>query len=108
MIYLDNASSTRLLPEIRDAMAPFLDAEFGNASSLHAAGRRARKAVEDARETVASSLSVDAKEIVFTSGATESNALAIEGIVNEGRHVVTSAVEHPSVSETLGRLVADD
>ena len=108
MIYLDNAATTRMRPEVRAAMEPFLDQDFGNASSLHAAGRRARRALEDARETVASCLGGDPKEIVFTSGATESNALAIAGAAEalrpRGDHLVTTAIEHPSVLETFARL----
>jgi cysteine desulfurase len=108
MIYLDNAATTRLRPEVRAAMEPFLDRDYGNASSLHAAGRRARRALEDARERVAARLGGDPKEIVFTSGATESNALAIAGAAealrSRGDHLVTSAIEHPSVLETFARL----
>jgi len=108
MIYLDNAATTRVKPEVRAAMEPFLDRDYGNASSLHAAGRRARRALEDARETVATCLGGDPKDIVFTSGATESNALAIAGAAEalrgRGDHLVTSAIEHPSVLETFARL----
>jgi cysteine desulfurase len=108
MIYLDNASTTRMKPEVRAAMEPFLDCDFGNASSLHSAGRRARRALEDARERVARCLGADPKEIVFTSGATESNALAIAGVAEalrgRGDHLVTTAIEHASVLETLARL----
>jgi cysteine desulfurase len=108
MIYLDNASSTKPHPEVLEAMAPYLGAEYGNASSLHAAGRRARKAVEDAREAVAAALGADPKEILFTSGATESNNLAIAGAAealrDRGDHVVTSAIEHPCVLESCARL----
>jgi cysteine desulfurase len=108
MIYLDNAATTRMTPEVRAAMQPFLDEEYGNASSLHAAGRRARRALEDARETVAACLGADPKEIVFTGGATESNALALlgaaEALKGRGDHLMTSAVEHPSVLEAVARL----
>jgi cysteine desulfurase len=108
MIYLDNAATTRVRPEVRAAMEPFLDRDYGNPSSLHAAGRRARRALEDARETVAGSLGADPKEIVFTSGATESNTLALRGAAEalrgRGDHIITSAIEHPSVLETLARL----
>jgi len=108
MIYLDNAATTRMKPEVRAAMEPFLDHDFGNASSLHAAGRRARRALEDARETVAACLGADPKEIVFTAGATESNALSILGVAEalKGRkdHVITSEIEHPSVLESIARL----
>ena len=108
MIYLDNAASTRITPEVRAALLPFLDSEYGNPSSLHAAGRRARRAMEDARETVATCLGGDPKEIVFTSGATESNLLAIAGVAEalrpRGDHLITSQIEHPSVLETVARL----
>ena len=108
MIYLDNAATTRMRPEVRAAMEPFLDRDYGNASSLHAAGRKARRALEDARETIANHLGGDPKEIVFTSGATESNTLAIvgaaEALRSRGDHLVTTAIEHPSVLETFARL----
>ena len=97
MIYLDAAASTPLRPEVRDVMEPWLADAGGNPSSLHAPGRRARKAIEDAREQVAAALGADPREIAFTSGATESNTWAVLGI--GGRHVVTTAVEHPSVLE---------
>src|SRR5262252_9654007 len=102
MIYLDNAASTKIHPEVLAAMRPWFE-EAGNASSFHAAGRRARKAIEDSRDAVASCLGVDPKEILFTSGATESNNLAIAGVAEamtaRGDHVVTSAIEHPCVLE---------
>ncbi len=108
MIYLDHAASTPVLPEVAAAMRPWLLDECGNPSSLHAAGRRARKAVEDARETVAGCLEGDPREIIFTSGATESNALALEGAAealrSKGDHVITAAAEHASVLETCERL----
>jgi cysteine desulfurase len=108
MIYLDNASSTRPLPEVRAAMEPFLSGEYGNPSSPHAAGRRARKALEDARERIARAIAASPKEVVLTSGATESNALALLGAAEalrpKGDHVVTTAVEHPSVLESVARL----
>ena len=108
MIYLDNAASTRLSREVHAAMTPFLEGAGGNPSSPHAAGRHARKAVEDAREVTAGCLGADPKEIVFTSGATESNDLAIRGVADalasKGRHLVTTAVEHPSVAECCARL----
>jgi len=92
VIYLDNASTTRLHHDVIKAME---SAPFGNPSSLHAAGRSARKAVEDAREAVASLLGVDPKEIVFTSGATEADNLALS--IPGGK--VVSAIEHPAVLE---------
>lgn len=101
MIYLDNAATTRLLPEVKEAMDR---AAPGNPSSIHAAGRAARKQVEDARETIAEIVGSDPKEVLFTSGATEANNLAILGTVERGRHVVTTAVEHPSVLEASAAL----
>lgn len=102
MIYLDHAASSPLRPEVRAAMEPWLGDEGGNPSSLHAAGRRARRAVEDARERVAAGLGADPKEIVFTSGATEANTLAILGAAGRG-HVVTTAIEHACVLAACGR-----
>ena len=102
MILLDSGASTPLRPEVRAAMEPWLGEDGGNPSSLHAAGRRARKAVEDAREKIADALRVEPREIVFTSGATESNALAILGVPAPER-ILTSAVEHPSVLEAVAR-----
>src|SRR5579864_876345 len=108
MIYLDNAATTRMKPEVRAAMEPFLDGDYGNASSLHAAGRRARRALEDARETVAACLGADPREIVFTAGATESNALAIlgaaEALRGRGDQAITLEIEHPSVLESIARI----
>jgi cysteine desulfurase len=108
MIYLDHAASTPIHPEVLAAMKPWLEGEGGNASSLHAAGRRARKAIEDARETVATCLGADPKEIIFTSGATESNNLAVAGVAealkSRGDHLVTTAIEHPCVLESCARL----
>ena len=95
MIYLDAAASTPLRPEVRDAMEPWLAAAGGNPSSLHAAGRRARKALEDARERAAAALKADPREIAFTSGATESNTWAVLGLPL--KHVVTTTVEHASL-----------
>jgi cysteine desulfurase len=101
MILLDAGASTPLRPEVLAAMDPWLGRDGGNPSSLHTAGRRARKAVEDAREKAAAALGLrDPRELIFTSGATESNALAILGAGEAlgGRaEAVVGAVEHPSV-----------
>jgi cysteine desulfurase len=101
LIYLDYNATTPLLPEVLDAMMPFLRDHFGNPSSAHALGRTARDAVEKAREQVAALLQCDAEEVVFTSGGTESNNLAIRGVTEalpDRRHVVTSIIEHPAVA----------
>lgn len=99
--YLDNAATTRLHPEVRAAMEPFFGPVFGNPSSLHAAGRAARKAIEDARESIAARLGADPREIFFTSCATEANNWALFGVVEamRGSRVATSSIEHPSILE---------
>jgi cysteine desulfurase len=109
MIYLDNNATTPLDPEVWEAMRPyFLTA--GNAESRHAAGRRARRAWEMARETVAKILVADVSEVVFTSGGTEANNLAIfglAGIESGPGHIICTPLEHPAVAESVGRLEAD-
>ncbi len=96
-IYLDANATTPLLPEVLEAMRPFLLEQFGNASSIHQEGQHARAAVEQARASVARLLGCRPAEIVFTSGGTESDNLAIFGSVKPGDHVITSAVEHHAV-----------
>jgi cysteine desulfurase len=100
-VYLDNASTTPLLPEVKDAMLPYLGEVFGNPSSLHDWGDVAREAVDEAREKVAALIGAPAEEIIFTSCGTESNNLAVKGIAlaqqSKGKHVVVSAIEHFSV-----------
>jgi len=100
-IYLDHNASTPVLPEVREAMLPYLSEHFGNPSSAHAYGRVMRAAVERARDQVALLIDCEAGEIYFTSGGTEANNLAIRGVAaaNPGRrHIVTSTVEHPATS----------
>lgn len=99
-VYLDNAATTPVDPAVAEAMAPYAAATYGNASSLYALGRQARRAVEQAREELARLLGVSAEEIVFTSGATEADNLALKGLAfarPEKRHLVISAVEHHAV-----------
>jgi cysteine desulfurase len=100
-IYLDHNATTPLHPAIWEAMRPFLTDVFGNPSSLHTEGLQARDAVEEAREQVARLIGARAEEIVFTSGGTEADNLAILGSVlprqRPGRHIVTSQIEHPAV-----------
>ena len=93
MIYLDHNATTPVHPEVRAAMLPFFEGLFGNPSSLHAAGRQARAAVETARAQVAALLGATPQEVSFTSGGTEADNWALQG----RRRVVTSAVEHPAV-----------
>lgn len=104
-IYLDNNATTPLLPAVWDAMRPYLTEVFGNPASAHTAGRRARRALEDARESIASQLGALADEVLFTSGATEANNLALFGLCGEPpSHLLASPIEHPSVAEPLRRL----
>ena len=104
-IYLDHNASTPVLPEVVEAMLPYLREHFGNPSSSHVYGARARRAVTHAREQVAALLGCEADEVLFTSGGTEANNLAIRGVTaaaGRRRKIVTSAIEHPAT----GRLCA--
>jgi cysteine desulfurase len=100
-IYLDHSATTPLRAEVLEAMLPYLTEHHGNASSLHASGRRARQGLDEARETIAAILGAKPREIVFTSGGSEADNLAIKGAAwaasAKGRHVVTSGGEHKSV-----------
>jgi cysteine desulfurase len=96
-VYLDNNATTPVLPEVFEAMRPYFGERFGNASSIHGFGQDARSAVERSRESVAALLGCRASEIVFTSGGTESDNLAIAGLVKPGDHIITSTVEHHAV-----------
>ncbi|MBL8923460.1 MAG: cysteine desulfurase [Myxococcaceae bacterium] len=106
-IYLDHNATTPLLPEVVDAMLPYLREHFGNPSSGHVYGARARAAVAHAREQVAALLGCDADEIVFTSGGTEANNLAIRGVteaLEQKSHVVTTVIEHPATARPCAWL----
>lgn len=105
MIYLDNNASTKLDPEVRAAMEASANL-FGNPSSVHSEGRRARRAVEEARDEVARLIEARPEEVFFTSGGTEANAMALFGVTEAGGRVVRSGAEHPSVREPLSRLAA--
>ncbi len=96
-VYLDNNATTPILPSVFEAMRPFFGERFGNASSIHHHGQETRAAVEDARESVAGLLGCGAAEVVFTSGGTESDNLAVAGWVASGDHVITSSIEHHAV-----------
>lgn len=102
-IYLDNSATTPVAPEVLEAMLPYFSETFGNASSLHSFGQDALRAMETARAEIAETLGVDPQEIVFTSGATEADDLAIKGlapIYPDRRHVVISKIEHHAVLHT--------
>ena len=102
--YLDNNATTPVLPEVWEAMRPYFIEQFGNASSIHHHGQRTRAAVERARESVAELLGARASEIVFTSGGTEADNLAVFGLVKAGDHVITSTIEHHAVLNACHRL----
>jgi cysteine desulfurase len=103
-IYLDNNATTPLLPKVFEAMRPYLLESFGNASSIHQQGQQARAAVEVAREQVAGLLGARPSEIVFTSGGTEGDNLALSGLVEAGDHVISSTIEHHAVLNSCKRL----
>ncbi len=106
MIYFDHNATTPVLDDVIEAMRPYWTSESGNPSSIHAAGRRARLAMDKAREKIAALLDAAPEEIIFTGGATEANNIAIKGMaLSKGKgQLVTSAIEHPSVLEPMRRL----
>jgi cysteine desulfurase len=106
-VYFDNSATTPVLPEVLEAMQPYFGERFGNASSIHHHGQETRAAVEGARESVAALLGCRAAEVVFTSGGTEADNLAIFGLVSEGDHVITSTVEHHAVLNACKYLESD-
>lgn len=108
-IYLDHAATTPMDPHVKEAMLPYLGDElFGNPSSLHYWGRQARKAMEQARETVAACLGAQPSEIIFTSGATEADNLAVFGLAqamaHKGKHIITTQIEHAAVANACKAL----
>ncbi len=107
-IYLDHNATTPIAPEVLEAMLPYLREHFGNPSSAHVFGQRAKSAVEAAREQVAQLLGAAPAQVVFTGGGTEANNLAIFGVTRESprRHLVTSVIEHPATSAPCARLEA--
>ncbi|OYV11346.1 MAG: cysteine desulfurase [Methanosaeta sp. ASO1] len=107
-IYMDHSATTPVAPEVLAAMLPYFSDKFGNASSLHGFGREAKEALEESRDKVARLLNADPEEIVFTSGGTESDNIALRGIAyknrDSGRHIITSQIEHPAILETCRSL----
>lgn len=107
-IYMDHGATTRPDPEVVNAMLPFYDELFGNASSLHTFGQEAAQALVISRKTVADFLRAEPGEIIFTSGGTESDNLALKGIAylkkNKGKHIITSVIEHPAILNTCKYL----
>ncbi len=106
LIYLDNGATTKVDDKVIKKMLPYFNEKFGNASSLHQKGQEARMALEESRRTVANAISAKPSEIIFTSGGSESNNLAIKGVAYEkGRgHIITSKIEHPCVLRTVEEL----
>ena len=111
VIYMDNHATTPIAPEVLEAMMPYLTTHFGNASSTHPFGATAKDAVEKARHQVAELLGCSVEEIIFTSGATESDNLAIRGIAyacsEKGNHIITSTAEHHAILDTCHALAAE-
>src|SRR6202049_4864427 len=105
-VYLDNNATTPVLPEVLEAMHPYFAERFGNASSIHHHGQETRAAVERARESVAALLGCRASEVVFTSGGTEGDNLAISGLTRAGDHVISSTIEHHAVLNSCKHLEA--
>lgn len=107
-VYADYAATTHVSPTVAQVIYDGLTQQFGNASSIHTVGREARKLLDDARRNIAREFNVDAKEIIFTSGATESNNTAIKGAAyrhqHKGKHVITSQVEHHAVLHVFNKL----
>lgn len=104
MHYLDHAATTPVLPEVRDALLGALDADFGNPSSVHSYGRKAKELVEDARDRVAASVGASPAEIVFTGSGTEADNLALKGAAaklrGSGNHIITTEIEHHAVLDS--------
>ncbi len=107
-VYADYAATTHVSPTVAQVIYDGITQQFGNASSIHTVGREARKLLDDARRNIAREFNVDAKEIIFTSGATESNNTAIKGAAyrhqHKGKHVITSQVEHHAVLHVFNKL----
>ena len=111
-MYLDNSATTQVSEEVLNEMKPYFVQEFGNPSTLYGIGRESKKALEKARKRVADSINAKPEEIIFTSGGSESDNLAIKGIAfklaKKGKHIITSNIEHPAVRETLHFLESLD
>lgn len=107
-IYLDHAATTPVHPQVLEVMLPYLQEQYGNPSSVYSLARQAKKAIEDAREQVANLLGAEPNEIVFTSGGTESDNIALRGVAranrHRGKHIITSSIEHHAVLDTAKDL----
>jgi cysteine desulfurase len=111
MIYLDYNATTPVAREVGEAMMPFILEDFGNPSSAHPMGKRAKEALEGARDQISRILGCDRNEIIFTSGGTESNNMVLKCVAwslrNKGRHIITTKIEHPSIINTALFLMED-
>jgi cysteine desulfurase len=106
-VYMDANATTPLLPEVMEAMRPYWMEHFGNASSIHHQGQKARTAVDQARETLAEFFNCHAAEVVFTSGGTEGDNTALFGLLHPGDHLITTSIEHSAVLAAADRLAHD-
>jgi cysteine desulfurase len=111
MIYLDNGATTMVDPKVVEAMMPYFSEKYGNASSLHELGQKSKEALENARGIIAGSINASPDEIIFTSGGTESNNLAVQEIAytnrSKGNHIITTKIEHKSILEVCKFLEKD-
>jgi cysteine desulfurase len=103
-VYLDNAAATQVDPRVLKTMMPYFSKNFGNASSLYELGREANEALEKSRKTIANVINAEPGEIIFTSGGTESDNLAIKGVLSNKKHLITSTIEHPAVLNVFKQL----
>ena len=108
LIYLDNAATTKVHPQVLEAMMPYFSEEYGNPSSIYSFAGKSKKAVEDARQTVADFLGANANEIYFTGGGSESDNWALKATAfakkEKGNHIITSAIEHHAILHTAAYL----
>jgi len=111
-MYLDNSATTQVSPEVYKEMEPYFTKEYGNPSTLYKIGRESKKALDQARQRVADAINAKPEEIIFTSGGSESDNLAIKGIAfklsKKGKHIITTNIEHPAVTNTLNFLESLD
>ena len=110
-LYFDNSATTRIKPEVLEAMMPYLKLEYGNPSSMYTIGRSAKRAIENARINVANLINANPNEIYFTSCGSESDNTALKGIAyknrEKGNHIIISKIEHPAILNSCKALPSD-